>query len=194
MRHAISLGTAVRPRRNAGYPEELEAKYEIQLLPFLLRDFLRKNFKSVFSLFQRQLFLWNALFSLLLHGGVIRHLFFFLFNFFLILKTCRRKEMAPLFHFTWKHSAPQSSIWNIFTYFRTGIAGQQNGGFSGVFYVFLLRSSQVRISVGSVVFKSENQKRVKKSSKKRNAIVNINSWIIIIRFCINGNWMLYIQP
>ena len=52
MRHAISLGTAVRPRRNAGYPE-LEAKYEIQLLPFLLRDFLRKNFKSVFSLFQR---------------------------------------------------------------------------------------------------------------------------------------------
>ena len=83
-----------------------------------------------------------------------------------------------------------------FTYFRTGIAGQQNGGFSGLFYVFLLRSSQVRISVGSVVFKSENCKRVKKSSKKRRAILNVNSWIIIICFCINGycNWMLYIHP
>ena len=42
-----------------------------------------------------------------------------------IVKTCRRKEMPPLFYFTCKHSAPSSSIWNIFliTYFRTGIAG-----------------------------------------------------------------------
>ena len=31
---------------------------------------------------------------------------FFFFIFFFILKTCRRKEMAPLFHFTCKHSAP----------------------------------------------------------------------------------------
>ena len=76
----------------------------------------------------------------------------------------------------------------------SGIEGQQNGGFSGLFYVFLLRSSQVRISVGSVVFKSENQKRVKKSSKKRPAIVNVNVWIIIICFCINGYCMVYMQP
>ena len=71
-----------------------------------------------FSLFQRLLFLWNALFSnivymlnlLSLHGKVIRHFFLFVFVVSVVVvvfvKTCRRKEMAPLFHFNCKHSAP----------------------------------------------------------------------------------------
>ena len=151
MQHAISLGTAVIPRRygalwemckwrirdlpSAGKLFEMRVtlnskpsmKFSSQLARF---SFCGKMLRVFFSLFQRQLFLWNALFSyivymlslLLLHGGVIRH-FFVLFCFFFlffnfILKTCRRKEMAPLFHFTCKHSAPQSSIWNIFYLFQ----------------------------------------------------------------------------
>ena len=45
--------------------------------------------------------------------------------------------------FSSKHSAPLGDIWNNYsTYFRVVIAGQSNG-FSGLFYLFLLWSSQV---------------------------------------------------
>ena len=114
----------------------------------------------------------------------------FFFFVVVIVKTCRRKEMAPLFHFTCKHSAPQNSIWNIFYLFQNWNSRSVERRILGIIlYVFLLRSSQVIVSVGSVVFKSESQKRLKKSSKKRRANVNVNSWIIIICFCINGYCM-----
>ena len=60
--------------------------------------------------------------------------------------------------FSSKHSAPLGDIWNNYsTYFRAVIAGQSNG-FSGLFYLFLLWSSQVL----KVFFRS-NKKIYKKA-------------------------------
>ena len=106
---------------------EPNIKFSSQLSRFFFRG---KMVRVFFSLFQRLLFLWNALFSnivymlnlLSLHGKVIRHFFLFVFVVSVVVvvfvKTCRRKEMAPLFHFNCKHSAPQSSIWNVFYLFQ----------------------------------------------------------------------------
>ena len=64
--------------------------------------------------------------------------------------------------FSSKHSAPLGDIWNNYsTYFRAAIAGQWNG-FSGLFYLFLLWSSQVL----KVFFRS-NKKFLKKAFLKR---------------------------
>ena len=76
------------------------------------------------------LFLWNALFSyivymlslLLPHGGVIRHLFV---CFYFILKTCRRKEWRHYFILLANILLPRAAFGIYFTYFRTGIAGQE---------------------------------------------------------------------
>ena len=53
------------------------------------------------------------------------------------------QENEVIIPFSSKHSAPLGDIWNNYsTYFRAAIAGQSNG-FSGLFYLFLLWSSQV---------------------------------------------------
>ena len=75
--------------------------------------------------------------------------------------------------FSSKHSAPLGDIWNNYsTYFRAAIAGQSNG-FSGLFYLFLLWSSQVL----KVFFRS-NKKFLKKAFfKTRVAVQNSQrSW------------------
>ena len=64
--------------------------------------------------------------------------------------------------FSSKHSAPLGDIWyNFSPYFRAVIAGQSNG-FSGLFYLFLLWSSQVL----KVFFRS-NKNFTKRLSLKR---------------------------
>ena len=63
--------------------------------------------------------------------------------------------------FSSKYSAPLGDIWNNYsTYFRAVIAGQSNG-FSGLFYLFLLWSSQVL-----KVFFPSNKKFLKKAFLK----------------------------
>ena len=64
-----------------------------------------------------------------LHGKVIRHFFLFVFVVSVVVvvvfvKTCRRKEMAPFFHFNCKHLLLRVVFGIYVTYFRTGIAGQ----------------------------------------------------------------------
>ena len=54
------------------------------------------------------------------------------------------QENEVIIPFSSKYSAPLGDIWNNYsTYFRAGIAGRSNG-FSGLFYLFLLWSSQVK--------------------------------------------------
>ena len=62
---------------------------------------------------------------------------------------------------SFEHSAPLGGIWNNYsTHFRAVMAGQSNG-FSGLFYLFLLWSSQVLKS-----FFRSNKKFLKKAFLK----------------------------
>ena len=71
------------------------------------------------------------------------------------------QENEVIIPFSSKHSAPLGDIWyNYSTYCRAVIAGQSNG-FSGLFYLFLLWSSQVL-----KVFFQSNKKFLKKAFLK----------------------------